>query len=76
MAKSRTDADEHDGDLSDDCVAMLLEDSATGHVAFVEDQAASEQILGDVVDAAAGRKFDEVDPIEAAAAEVILKTAP
>jgi len=64
------------GDLGNDCLNLLLEDAATGHTAFMEDQAANEETLGNVVDFASGRKFDEVGPIEAAAAEVIMRITP
>jgi hypothetical protein len=64
------------GDLGSDCLNLLLEDAGTGHTAFLEDQAATEETLGNVVDFASGRKFDEVGPIEAAAAEVIMRIKP
>ncbi len=64
------------GDLSADCLEQLLEDACTGHTAFMEDRAQNEETQGSVVDFASGRKFNEVGPIEAAAAEVIMRIKP
>ena len=64
------------GDIDTDCLQVILEDMAKGHTAFVEDQAATEETMGQIVDFASGRKFDEIGPIEAAAAEVIMKKKP
>jgi hypothetical protein len=64
------------GDMDTDGLQVILEDMAKGHTAFVEDQAANEETMGQIVDFASGRKFDEVGPIEAAAAEVIMKKKP
>ncbi|MEE9597220.1 MAG: hypothetical protein V3V96_10635 [Acidiferrobacterales bacterium] len=64
------------GDIDDDCLQILLEDAGRGHTIFVEDQAATEEVMGQIVDFASGRKFDEIGPIEAAAAEVIMGMAP
>jgi hypothetical protein len=61
------------GDIDTDCLQVLLEDISSGHTIFLEDQASNEEVMGSIVDFSSGRKFDEVDPIEAAAAEVILK---
>jgi hypothetical protein len=63
-------------DLGDDCLELVLEDATVGHTAFMEDLAANEEIQGTVIDFASGRKFNEVGPIEAAAAEVIMRIKP
>jgi hypothetical protein len=68
-----TDAGAGAGDMDGDTLAMLLDDVGRGLQTFTEDQAANEETLGNIVDFASGRKFDEVGPIEAAAAEVIMK---
>lgn len=68
--------DGYPGDIDTDCLQVLLEDMAAGHTIFLEDAAESEEVMGQLVDFASGRKFDEIGPIEAAAAEVMLKKTP
>ena len=61
------------GDIDQDCAETLAEDILIGHKALMEDIAANEETAAEVVRLAAGRKFDEVGPLEAAAAEYVLK---
>ena len=61
------------GDIDQDCAEILAEDTLTGHKALMEDIAANEETASAVARLAAGRKFAEVDPLEAAAAEVVMK---
>jgi hypothetical protein len=65
--------DDYPGDIDTDCLQLLLEDLSAGHTAFIEDQAENEEVLGNVIDFRLGQKFGEIGPIEAAAAEVMLK---
>lgn len=64
------------GDIDQDCAELLAEDILVGHKALMEDIAANEETGAAVVRIAAGRKFDEVDPLEAAAAEYVMKKKP
>jgi hypothetical protein len=64
------------GDLGCDCLNLSLEDAVTGHTIFMEDAAQNEETQANAVDFASGRKFNEVDPIQAAAAEVVMRLKP
>ncbi len=61
------------GDIDQDCAELLAEDILTGHKALMEDIAADEETAAEVVRLAAGRKFDEVGPLEAAAADYVMR---
>ena len=63
-------------DIGDKCLGILLEDAGNGQTAFLEDQSQNEETQGSVIDFAVGKKFNEVGPIEAAAAEVIMRIKP
>jgi hypothetical protein len=60
-------------DLSDDCFQLTLEESAQAHSALMVESRGNAQSAHSVVRHSAARKFNQEDPIEAAAAEMILK---
>lgn len=63
------------GDIDQDCAELLAEDILTGHKAVLEDISANEEMAAGVARLSCSKKFDEVGPLEAAAAEVVLKKA-
>ncbi len=66
-------SDEHCGDIDQDCTEMLLESLARTHEGLQAETLANEETAGNIVRLSAARKFNREDPIEAAAAEKILK---
>lgn len=63
------------GDLSDDCLGRLLDESMGGFDSLMVESAANAAASDNVVRNAAARKFNQEDPIEAAATEMILQKA-
>ena len=63
-------------DLLDDQTAMLLGEGAGSHQSLMHDTRGNEQSAHNVLKHTVVKKFDEVGPIEAAAAEVIMKIDP
>ena len=61
------------GDIDQDCVEMALESLADTHEGQMAKIGANSESAASVVRHAAAAKFHRVDPIEAAAAEKILK---
>lgn len=76
MSQTATAAVDVAGDIDQDCAELLAEDSLVGHKAMMEDIDANAENVSQVVRGAAGRKFAEIGPLEAAAAEVLLKKKP
>ena len=68
--------EEMPADLGDDCLNLQLEEATAGHTAWMEDHAQNEETQANAVDFQSGRKFGEVGPIEAAAAEVVMRIKP
>lgn len=64
---------EMDGDLTNDSLELLLEQSTGAFDQLAIDAAGSAQSSNDIVRHSAARKFNQEDPIEAAAAEMILQ---
>ena len=64
------------GNISDDCVEMVLEEYVQAHGHVVIETTANGESAHSLVRHSAGRKFNQEDPIEAAAAERILKRMP
>lgn len=75
MTKAKN-TDEDTGDLGADCLNLQLEEATAGHTAWMEDHAQNEETQANAVDFASGKKFSEVGPIEAAAAEVVMRIKP
>lgn len=61
------------GDLADDCLEMLLDEQEGGFDALMHESAANAAHANNVVRLSGARKFNQEDPIEAAAAEMILQ---
>jgi hypothetical protein len=61
------------GDLSDDCLERLLDESMGGLDALAFEAGANASSSDSIVRHAAARKFNQEDPIEAAATEMILQ---
>jgi len=61
------------GDLSDDCTERLLDEQLGGSDALVHEAAANFQFISHIVGQVGARQFNHEDPIEAAAAEMILQ---
>jgi hypothetical protein len=68
-----SEASEVLGDIDQDCAEALLESVAGTHEALMADVAANSEMAGNIVRLSGARKFNREDPIEAAAAEKILK---
>lgn len=62
-------------DIAADRVELIYDESAQSHSALMHDTRANEQSAHNVLRHSAVRKYDEVDPLEAAAAEMILGKA-
>lgn len=64
------------GDLSDDSLELLLDESASASDFLMTETLANAQGANSIVRFSGARKFNQEDPIEAAATEMILqKTA-
>lgn len=68
-------ADAVQGDIDQDCAELLAEDTLTGHKQMLEDISANIEVASQHARNEASRKYAEVDPIQAAAAERVLKKA-
>lgn len=64
---------EDPGDIDQDCVELYLESAVGTHEGLVADVRANSEMAGNLVRLAGAKKFSRLDPIEAAAAEKILK---
>lgn len=62
-------------DLSNDRAELIYDESAQSHASLMHDTRGNEQSAHNVLRHSAVRKYDEVDPLEAAAAEMILGKA-
>ena len=62
-------------DLADDQLELLLGESAGSHSALMHDTRGNEQSAHNILRHSGVRKYDQVDPIEAAATEMILGKA-
>jgi hypothetical protein len=60
-------------DIGPDCCTMLLEESLAAHAALMAETKANGESAHSIVRHAAARKFNQEDPIEAAAAEIVLQ---
>ena len=61
------------GDLDVDIAEQMLEEGAAAHVALMTEVRGNAQSAHSIVRHTAARKFNQEDPIEAAAAEMILQ---
>jgi hypothetical protein len=61
------------GDLSDDCLEMLLDEQLGADDLLRIESSANIKSAHNVVRLSSARKFNQEDPIEAAAAEMILQ---
>lgn len=59
-------------DVSNDVCVMVLEESMKGHSALMTEVRGNAQSSHSIVRHSGARKFNQEDPIEAAAAEMIL----
>lgn len=59
------------GDIDQDCCEVLLESMVSGLDSHSAEQAANEETSANLVRLAAGRKFKDLDPMEASAGEII-----
>jgi hypothetical protein len=62
-----------DVDISDECCILLLEESGGAHTALMTETRGNAESAHSIVRHSAARKFNQEDPIEAAAAEMILQ---
>lgn len=62
-------------DLDNDRAELIFDESAASHSALMHDLRGNEQSAQNVLRHSIVRKYDEVDPLEAAAAEMILGKA-
>jgi hypothetical protein len=61
------------GDIDQDCSELLLESLMSSHEAHTLETAANEETAHTIVRLSGARKFNREDPLEAAAAEVIMR---
>lgn len=61
------------GDLSDDCLELLLDEQMGAFDALMHEVTANAASANSIVRHSGARKFNQEDPIEAAAAEMILQ---
>lgn len=69
MSQDSTDV----GDIDQDCAEILLESAADTHEGLMAEITANAETAHAVVRQSAARKFNREDPLEAAAAEKILR---
>lgn len=62
-------------DLDDDVCVHQMESMTESHESLMAESRGNAQVAHNIVRQSAARKFNEVDPLESAAAEVILKKA-
>lgn len=60
-------------DIDQDCLELLLDEWSQGHTSAVHETANNAASAHSIVRHSAARKFNQEDPIEAAAAEMILQ---
>lgn len=60
-------------DLSDDCLELLLDEQMGAFDALMHEVTANASSANSIVRHSGARKFNQEDPIEAAAAEMILQ---
>lgn len=61
------------GDLSDDCLELLLDEQMGAFDSLMHEVTANASSANSIVRHSGARKFNQEDPIEAAAAEMILQ---
>lgn len=61
------------GDIDQDCAEIQLESAVRTHEALSAETSANSEMAGNIVRLSGARKYNREDPIEAAAAEKILK---
>lgn len=61
------------GDLSEDCLEMLLDEQEGAFDALMHESSANTSHANNIVRLSGARKFNQEDPIEAASAEMILQ---
>lgn len=61
------------GDLSDDCLELLLDEQFSAHDMLTNECLANSESAASIVRHSAARKFNREDPLEAASAEYILR---
>ncbi len=61
------------GDLADECLGRLLDESMSGFDSLMFEAGANASAADNIVRNAAARKFNLEDPIEAASVEMILQ---
>lgn len=61
------------GDLGDDCLELLLDEQMSAFDSLSVEAAANASSAHSIVRHSAARKFNQEDPIEAAATEMILQ---
>ena len=62
--------------IDDVCLGLLLDSAMETHEGLMAEIAANSETAAEIVRVSAARKFNREDPIEAAAAETILKIKP
>lgn len=75
MSTDTVDTVDNIGDIDQDCAELALESMVATHEGVMLDVTANAEGASSIVRYSAARKFNREDPIEAAAAEVILKKA-
>ncbi len=61
------------GDLDDDCLELLLDDQMAAYDVLMAESTANGSSAASIVRHSGARKFNQEDPIEAAATEMILQ---
>ena len=64
------------GDMDQDCAEMLAETFFEAHDLGVAEAVVNGELVDNVVRVTGARMFNEPDPIEAAAAEVVMRLKP
>lgn len=67
--------DEMAADISNDAAELLFEQTARNHQALQHDTRANEQSAHNVLNHSTVKKYNEVDPIQSAAVEMVLGKA-
>ncbi len=73
MSQAPSDVGQAAGDIDTECLQLLLESEVETNEAIMAEIAANAESAYSVVRHSGGRKFNREDPLEAAAAEAILK---
>lgn len=73
MATDTADVVDAIGDIDQDCAELALESMVETHEGLMAGISANNEMAGNIVRLSGARKFNREDPLEAAAAETILK---